>query len=153
MARSFDPFREMDRLFSEVTRATGSNSMPMDLYRAGDTFVAEVDLPGVDPDSLDIDIDERTLTIRAARRTNAEQGQEIKFVTRERPSGAFARQISLGQGLAYDKIGAEYADGVLRLTIPVAEEAKPRKVAVQHKQPARSIAGETVESGEETTEN
>jgi HSP20 family protein len=149
MARTFDPLREMDRLFSEVTRA-GSNSMPMDLYRTGETFVAEVDLPGVDSDSIDIDIDERTLTIRAARRTSAEAGRDVKFVTRERPSGTFARQIALGQGLAYDKISAEYADGVLKLTIPVAEEAKPRKVAVQHKQPTQSIAGETLDASEDS---
>lgn len=131
MARTFDPFREMDRWFSDVARTPASAAMAMDLYRAGDNFVARVDLPGVDPSSIDVDIDERTLTIRAERKPDAAQDEQ-RWLLRERPVGTFARQLTLGYGVALDKINAEYRDGVLTLTIPVAEEAKPRKVAVSH---------------------
>ena len=94
------------------------------------------------------------MTIRAQRRTSAERGGDVKFLTRERPSGTFARQLNLGYGLAADRITAEYADGVLKLTIPVAEEAKPRKVSVQHKAQSQQLnAGDdTVLSGEATSD-
>lgn len=141
MVRNYDPFREMERLFGNVTTRT-STAMPMDLYRAGEAFVAEIDLPGVDPDSIDIDIEERTLTVRAERKTRAEVGEDTKWLVRERPSGTFARQLNLGYGLASDRINAEYADGVLVLTIPVAEEAKPRKVSVQHKEKSQVLSAE-----------
>ncbi len=128
MAQRFDPFAEMDRLFGQAARAVTGGPMPMDLYRRGDVFTAELDLPGVDPASIDIDVDDRTLTIRAERR--AVSDPEIQWLSRERGSGTFARQLTLGRGLATDKITADYRDGVLVLTIPVAEEAKPRKIAV-----------------------
>ncbi|HLS48488.1 MAG TPA: Hsp20/alpha crystallin family protein [Actinomycetaceae bacterium] len=126
-----DPFRELDRLFSTALRspATGS-AMPLDLYREGDSFTAEIDLPGVEPDSIDIDIDDGTLTIRAERATRS--GEGITWLTRERPTGTFARQLSLGRGVSIDNISATYRDGVLALRIPIAEEAKPRKIAVEH---------------------
>jgi HSP20 family protein len=127
---TFDPFRQMDRLLSETLRGPSSAVMPMDLYRAGEQFVARVDLPGVDPQSIDIDVEDRTLTIRAERQSDEVDG--AKWLSRERTSGTFARQLSLGSGLALDKIQAEYRDGVLSLTIPVAEEAKPRKINVAH---------------------
>ena len=110
--------------------------MPMDLFRKGDTFTARIDLPGVNPESIDIDIDERTLTVRAER--PAEEGESVKWLSRERPAGTFARQLTLGYGLAADRIEADYADGVLTLTMPVAEEAKPRKISVAHKDSAES---------------
>ena len=140
MARTFDPFREMDRWFSDATRTPASVAMPMDLYRSGDAFVAKLDLPGVDPASIDVDIDDRTLTIRAERRPETVEGDQ-KWLVRERPSGTFARQLTLGYGVALDKIQAEYRDGVLSLRIPVAEEAKPRKVSVQHSGAATQIEG------------
>jgi HSP20 family protein len=127
---TFDPFRQMDRLLSETLRGPGASVMPMDLYRVGEQFVANVDLPGVDPQSIDIDVEDRTLTIRAQRTALEVEG--AKWLSRERTTGTFARQLSLGSGLALDKIEAEYRDGVLRLTIPVAEEAKPRKISVAH---------------------
>ncbi len=131
MARSFDPFREMDRWFSDVARTPASAAMPMDLYRAGEEFVARIDLPGVDPASIDIDIEDRTLTIRADRRGEAAAGDQ-QWLVRERPTGTFARQLTLGHGVALDRIKADYSDGVLSLSIPVAEEAKPRKISVNH---------------------
>lgn len=143
MARTYDPFREMDRWFSDVARTPASAAMPMDLFRDGDVFVARIDLPGVDPASIDVDVDDRTLTVRAQR--NVETTDEQKWLVRERPAGTFARQLTLGYGVALDKIGAEYADGVLSLRIPVAEEAKPRKISVSHSGGTTQIEG-SVES-------
>ncbi|HET8594720.1 MAG TPA: Hsp20/alpha crystallin family protein, partial [Intrasporangium sp.] len=115
-------------MFSEGARGT---AMPMDLYRSGDTFTVRMDLPGVDPSSIDIDVDDRTLTVRAERHQD-EHTEDATWVSRERMVGTYARQLTLGRGLALDKISAEYRDGVLTLTIPVAEEAKPRKINVSH---------------------
>ncbi|MDR1710854.1 MAG: Hsp20/alpha crystallin family protein [Propionibacteriaceae bacterium] len=139
MARAFDPFREVDRWFGDFNRTPASTAMPMDLYREGDSFVAKIDLPGVDPASIDVDVDERTLTIRAERASV--QNGEQKWLVRERPAGTFARQLTLGYGVALDKIAANYADGVLTLQIPVAEEAKPRKISVSHADSAQQIEG------------
>lgn len=139
MSTQFDPFREMDRFFSG-TRTPASMAMPMDLYRDGETFVVRIDLPGVDPSSVDVDVEDRTLTIRAERHTEPE-GQ-VQWLSHERPSGTFARQLTLGYGVAADRIEAQYADGVLTLTIPVAEEAKPRKISVSHTKGAAPIQAE-----------
>ncbi|MDD7466030.1 MAG: Hsp20/alpha crystallin family protein [Actinomycetaceae bacterium] len=126
-----DPFRGIEHAMNEAMRAasTGS-SMGMDLYRTDDNFVAKFDMPGVDPESIDIDIDQNTLTVRASR--ESEKSDSIKWLSRERFVGTFARQLNLGYGLDTGKITADYTDGVLTLTIPVAEESKPRKVAVSH---------------------
>lgn len=144
MARTFDPFREMDRFLADAVRTPASLAMPMDLYREGEAFVARIDLPGVEPGSIDIDVEDRTLTIRAERKTPAGDG-ERKWLVHERPSGTFARQLTLGHGLALDRITADYSDGVLNLTIPVAEEAKPRKITVAHTGGQAEIEG-SVES-------
>lgn len=142
MARTFDPFREMDRMFTSIPRTPASTAMPLDLYRSGETFVAKVDLPGVDPASIDIDVDDRTLTIRAER-TPSKSDVEEQWLVRERPTGTFARQLTLGNGLALDRIEAQYSDGVLTLSIPVSEAAKPRKIAVQHVSGAETVPGVT----------
>lgn len=127
----FDPFRELDRLLGEGLRSvTGSNALPMDLYKEGERFVGLIDMPGVDPASIDIDVEDRTLTVRGERRAPA--GNDAQWLMHERQSGTFARQLALGKGLATDKIEADYTDGVLRLVIPVAEEAQPRKISVSH---------------------
>ncbi len=140
MALTFDPFREMDRWFSDVARVPAAAGMPMDLYREGEAFIARIDLPGVDPSSIDIDVEDRTLTIRAERRTPAGEGEQ-KWLVHERPTGTFARQLTLGQGVALDQIHADYSDGVLSLIIPVAEEAKPRKITVGHTGSPTAIEG------------
>ena len=134
---TYDPFRSLDRtfdrLFGEGLRAPSGGAgsvMPMDLYRSGESFVAHIDLPGVDPASLAIDVEDRTLTVRAQR--SAPEADDAQWLSRERPTGTFARQLSLGRGLALDRIQADYRDGVLTLTIPVAEEAKPRRISVSH---------------------
>lgn len=143
--RAFD--RTFDRLFAEGMRSPSGSTgavMPMDLYRSGERFVAHIDLPGVDPESIDIDVEDRTLTVRAER--SAPEADDAQWLSRERPSGTFARQLSLGRGLALDRIEADYRDGVLTLTIPVAEEAKPRRIAVSHGGSSRAIES----SGEES---
>jgi len=128
MATTFDPFRDLDRMLANTLRTPAAAAMPMDLYRSGDHFTAKIDLPGVDPSSIDVDVEDRTLTIRAERR---EQGDDdVQWLSHERPSGTFARQLTLGYGVASDRIEADYSDGVLTLTIPVAEEAKPRKIQI-----------------------
>lgn len=132
MTTRFDPFQEMERWLNSGSRASTTIQGPlaMDLFRQGDTFVAKIDLPGVEPNSIDIDVDDRTLTLRAERRPTADA--DVTWLSRERESGTFARQLALGRGLATDAISADYTDGVLTLTIPVAEEAKPRKIEIKH---------------------
>jgi HSP20 family protein len=130
----FDPFRDMDRLASRLTNlpvATGRTPafMPMDLYRSGDHYVLHADLPGVDPGSIDIGIDNNTLTIKAERTGRSEDG--VQWIASERFTGSFLRQLSLGDGIDTDAIGASYENGVLTVTIPVADKAKPRKVQIQ----------------------
>ena len=145
MANTMDLFRDFDRVFNQAARAQNALSMPMDLHREGDRFIAEIDLPGVDPASIDIDVEDFTLTVRAERRRSGKVEKE-QWVTRERTYGTFARQLSLGRGLDLSRIEADYADGVLTLTIPVAEDSKPRKVQVRH---AAAADAETIESAEE----
>jgi HSP20 family protein len=119
----------MDRLMNQVLGSQrAAATMPMDLYRAGDHYVLHVDLPGADPGSIDVNVDDRTLTIRAQRTARTEDG--VQWLAKERPVGTYARQLTVGRGLALDAISASYADGVLTLTIPVAEEAKPRRIEV-----------------------
>lgn len=139
MPSRYDPFHEVDRWLTQAMRTPAPTAMPMDLYRQGDAFIARVDMPGVDPASVDIDVEDRTLTIRAER--TGDVGADVQWLSRERPTGTFARQLTLGYGVSMDKISAEYRDGVLLLTIPVAEEAKPRKVAVSHSGSPSSIGG------------
>jgi HSP20 family protein len=138
---TFDPFRTFDRTFDRLLgdglRSGAGSVMPMDLYRSGESFVAHIDLPGVDPSSIDIDVEDRTLTVRAERPSPEVEGAQ--WLSRERPAGTFARQLSLGRGLALDRIEADYRDGVLTLTIPVAEEARPRKISVSHSGSTPSI--------------
>lgn len=131
VATRFDPFHEMDRIMGQVFGADRTAAlMPLDLYRSGDHYVLKIDLPGVDPGTVDVNVEDRTLTIRAERTVQTQDG--VQWLTRERPSGTFARQLTVGRGLALDKISATYADGVLTLTVPVTEEAKPRRIEVQH---------------------
>jgi len=129
MATTFDPFRELDRMASALldTRQ-GPRLMPMDLYRDGDHYVLAADLPGIDPGSVDIDVDGQLLTIRAERTLRSAEG--VKWLARERQSGSFLRQLNVGQGVDTEHISASYENGVLLVTIPVSERAKPRKVEV-----------------------
>jgi len=131
MATRYDPFQEIDRIFGQMLTAERSSAtMPMDLYRSGDHYVLRMDLPGVDPGSIEVNVEDRILTVRAQRTAMGEQ--DVQWLAKERPAGTYARQLSVGRGLALDAISATYADGVLTLSIPVAEEAKPRRIEVQH---------------------
>ncbi len=143
MATRVDPFREMERLLDTAFRSPATATTPLDLYRRGDEYVAEFDLPGIDPATIDIDIEDRTLTIRGERRPVA---GDVQWLAHERATGTFARQLTLGYGVAMDRIEADYTDGVLTLIIPVAEEAKPRKVSIQHRDRKQVVQG-TVDQG------
>jgi HSP20 family protein len=129
-----DPFRELDRLTQQVfgnTAGTWSRptAMPMDAYRAGDQFVVAFDLPGVDPDAIELDVERNVLTVKAERRPVA-MGEHVEMQVAERPLGVFSRQLFLGDTLDVERIDAAYDAGVLTLRIPVAEKAKPRKIAI-----------------------
>ncbi len=130
MTMFFDPFREFDRVASQLLDSRqGPRFMPMDLYRDGDHYVLNADLPGIDPGSVDIDVDGQVLTIRAERTPRSAEG--VTWIARERSSGTFLRQLNLGQGIDTNAISASYENGVLSIVIPVSEAAKPRKIAVQ----------------------
>ena len=128
-----DPFRELDRITQQVFGADGTlarpSVMPMDAWRDGDMFHVEFDLPGIDPDSLDLDVERNVVTVRAERSVRAE---DVELIAAERPRGVFSRQLILGDNLDTEHIAASYRDGVLGLEIPVAAQAKPRKISVSH---------------------
>ena len=125
-----DPFRDLDRWAQQAFGTAARPAvMPMDAWRDGDRFIVEFDLPGVNEDSLDLNVERNALTVRAER-PNLDQNREM--VSAERPRGVFSRQLFLGENLDADKIEASYHDGVLRLTIPVAEKAKPRRIEISH---------------------
>jgi HSP20 family protein len=130
LMRSTDPFRDFDRLAQQLLGA-GTTSrpavMPMDAWRQGDTFVVEFDLPGVRPETLDIDVERNVLTVRAER---TRPSGDWEMLASERPTGLFSRQLVLGDNVDLEQVQADYQAGVLRLTIPVAEKAKPRKIEV-----------------------
>jgi HSP20 family protein len=125
-----DPFRDLDRLAQQLVGAgtsTRPSVMPLDAWREGDSFVLEFDLPGVQPETLDIDVERNVLTVRAER---PPRNGDWEMLAAERPTGLFSRQLVLGDNLDLDRLEARYDDGVLRLTVPVAERAKPRKIEV-----------------------
>ncbi len=125
-----DPFRDLERVAQQAFGTAARPAvMPMDAWRDGEQFVVEFDLPGVKTDSLDLDVERNVLTVRAER-PGLDQSREM--VSAERPRGVFSRQLFLGDSLDVDKIDANYHDGVLRLTIPVAEKAKPRRIEISH---------------------
>lgn len=123
-----DPFRELDR-FAQQALGTAARPavMPMDAWREGEEFVIEFDLPGIHADSLDIDIERNVVTVRAER-PSVDPDREM--LASERPRGVFSRQLVLGENLDTERIAASYEEGVLRLRVPVAEKAKPRKISV-----------------------
>jgi HSP20 family protein len=126
-----DPFRELDRLTQQLVTAHGTLARPaamlMDAWREGDSFHVEFDLPGVSPDSIDLDVERNVVTVRAERPARA---SDAELVAAERPRGVFSRQLVLGDNLDTEHIEASYDSGVLTLRIPVAERAKPRKIEI-----------------------
>jgi HSP20 family protein len=124
-----DPFRELDRLTQQAFGTpTRPAVMPMDAWRTGDEFVVAFDLPGVEPDSLDIDVERNVLTVKAERYPPI--GESAEVVAAERPSGIFSRQLIVADTLDTEHIQASYHAGVLTLRIPIAEKAKPRKISI-----------------------
>jgi len=133
MLMRFDPFRDFDRLAQnrwggEPGRRV--NGMPFDAYRQGDTFFAHFDMPGVDPSSIELTVEQNVLTV-SAQRTH-QWGDGVELIVNERPSGSFTRRLFLGDTLGADLIVASCDNGVLTIAIPVAEKAKPRKVEIGH---------------------
>jgi len=123
----FDPFRELDQLTRTVAEASPS-VMPMDAYRHGDAFIIHLDLPGVDPASIDVTVERNVLTISAERSWARSEGDQV--IATERPQGRYERQLFLGESLDADAIAARYEHGVLTVTVPVAEQVKPRRVEI-----------------------
>jgi HSP20 family protein len=123
-----DQFRELDQLAQQVFGTMARPTvMPMDAWREGDNFVVEFDLPGVDPGSIDLDVERNVLTVKAERDRISDDAETIAT---ERPRGVFSRQLFLGDTLDVERVDASYNDGVLKLVIPVAEQAKPRKIEI-----------------------
>ena len=137
-----DPFRELDRITQQVFGSNGTLArpavMPMDAWRDGDTFHVEFDLPGIAPDSIDLDVERNVVTVKAERPARA---GDTELLAAERPRGVFSRQLILGDNLDTEHIAASYDAGVLTLQIPVAEQAKPRKIAIASKGEERQAIG------------
>jgi HSP20 family protein len=144
LLRTADPFREFDRLAQQLMGATGTTNrpavMPMDAWREGDVFVLEFDLPGVAKETIDLDVERNVLTVRAERVAG---NGDWEMLATERPRGLFSRQLVLGDNLDLEHIEAAYSDGVLRLRVPVAEKAKPRKIEIQMASPEQGSAAIT----------
>lgn len=140
----FDPFRDLDRLTEQMLGAPAGSArvprfMPMDLYRSGDHFVVHADLPGADPGSVDLSVDNGLLTIRAERSGRTEES--VEWLASERFTGSYMRQLSLGDGIDAERISATYENGVLTVTIPMAEKAKPRRIQIDTKTEHAVIGG------------
>ncbi|WP_316574550.1 Hsp20/alpha crystallin family protein [Nocardia canadensis] len=132
-----DPFRDLDRWTQQVFgTAARPAAMPMDAWREGDEFVVEFDLPGIDPDSLDLDVERNVVTVRASR---PGLDADRSMIAAERPRGVFSRQLFLGESLDTDRIRADYRNGVLRVSVPVAEKAKPRKIEISRDSELQAI--------------
>jgi HSP20 family protein len=128
LLRTADPFRDFDRLAQQVFGTTNRPAvMPMDAWREGDSFVIEFDLPGVSAETIELDVERNVLTVKAER---VARNGDWEMLASERPRGVFSRQLVLGDNLDLEKIEAGYDAGVLRLRVPVAEKAKPRKIEV-----------------------
>ncbi|MFC8172189.1 MULTISPECIES: Hsp20/alpha crystallin family protein [unclassified Streptomyces] len=139
-----DPFRELDRLTQQMLGTTGTwsrpSAVPMDAYREGDAYVIVMDLPGVSTDAIDIDVERNMLTVKAERRPVV-RAEDVQMELSERPLGVFSRQLVLADTLDTEKITADYEAGVLTLRIPIAERAKPRKIAIGRGDDRRQISG------------
>ena len=141
LIRNSDPFRDFDRLAQQLLGTGGTTNRPatmaMDAWREGEHFVIEFDLPGVSPESIDLDVERNVLTVRAER---VGRNGDWQMLANERTRGAFSRQLVLGDNLDLEHIEADYDSGVLRLVVPVAERAKPRKIEVRSASPERESA-------------
>ena len=142
MLMRFDPFRELDRL-TQTPWAGSRPVMPMDAYRRNGDFVVHFDLPGVDPGSIDLSVEGNTLTVSAER--SVPQLENAEWTIAERPYGSYTRQLVLGRSLDTDRLEASYHDGVLTVSIPVAEKAKARKISVTRADVPAAVESRTIE--------
>jgi len=144
----FDPFSDLDAMTRGLLTQSGTDRsprfMPMDLYKVDDHYVLTADLPGVDPGSVDVTVDNGTLTLTAHRSARSEDS--VQWLTSERFFGTYRRQLSLGEGVDTTRIAATYENGVLTVTIPMAERAKARRIEVTHNKSATSIGPTTVDA-------
>src|SRR5690554_5186406 len=139
MGMTFDPISQLDRFAASVLDSVRSpRLMPVDLLRDGEQYVLHADLPGVDPGSIDVDVDGAQLSIRAQR--TLDSGEGSRWLARERTGGSSLRQFTLGDGVDVDRISASYSNGVLSVIIPVSERAKPRRIAVESGDDREEIA-------------
>jgi HSP20 family protein len=154
MLMRFDPFRELDRLTQSFGGVNRPAPMPMDAYRRDDMFIVEFDLPGIDPSMTDLTVEKNVLTVRAERQPTRREEDEV--LVSERPYGVLSRQLFLGEGLDVDNVKATYDRGVLTLTIPVAPQAKPRRVEISagdsQPQSVEASARSTVSQSESQTQ-
>jgi HSP20 family protein len=146
----FDPFSDLDTLTRGLLNSQSGSTrsprfMPMDLYKIDDHYILTADLPGVDPGSVDVNVDNGTLTLTAHRSARSDEG--VQWLANERFAGTYRRQLSLGDGVDTAKIAATYENGVLTVTIPLAERAKPRRIEVTRAASQTSIEPTTVEAG------
>lgn len=139
------PFRDFESLF-DLPSNRGGRTMPMDAYRRGDDVWVHIDLPGVASDSIDISVERNVLTVTAERSTPWEEGDRSYLAERHR--GTFRRQVHLGEGLDSESIEADYHDGVLTLRVPVAQQAKPRKIQIGGGQSAISASSKETETAD-----
>ena len=147
MLMRFDPFRELDRVAEQVWQTGPNRGVPMDAFRRCESVIVQFDLPGVDADSIDLTVERNVLTLRAERRHDRQEGDEP--IVAERPQGTYTRQLFLGETLDHGQIDASYDHGVLTVTIPVAEQAKPRKVSIagaSNGQQATAISASSTEA-------
>jgi HSP20 family protein len=129
MSIDYDPFHRLDELRDRLLSGGRTPlSFPMDAYRRGDAFIVHLDLPGVQPETIDVAVENQVLTVGAERRFEPHEGDE--FLVTERPQGRFKRQLRLGSAIDTENIAASYDDGVLTLTLPVSERARPRQIQV-----------------------
>ena len=157
MLTAYDPFAGTSAAFRALDQLTGRagstarplSGMPMDAYRVGDNFVAHFDLPGVDPGSIDLSVEGNTLTVTAER--SVPQLENAEWAIAERPFGSYTRQLVLGRSLDTDRLEASYHDGVLTVSIPVAERAKARKISVTRADVPTEVGSRTIEG--ESQEN
>jgi HSP20 family protein len=127
MLMRFDPFRQLDTVADQARDNARLRTMPLDAYRTGDVFHVDLDMPGVAAESIEITVEKNVVSVKATRQW---ENEGVETVICERPQGTFSRELFLGDALDTEKIGASYDNGVLRLTIPVAEQAKSRRIAV-----------------------
>ncbi|MEJ9080444.1 MULTISPECIES: Hsp20/alpha crystallin family protein [Gordonia] len=140
----FDPFNDLDALTRGLLTGQQSGTvrtprfMPMDLCKVEDHYLLTADLPGVDPGSIDVSVDNGVLSLSAQRSLASDDG--VKWLASERFAGTYRRQVTLGDGIDSAAISAQYNNGVLTVSIPIAEKAKPRRIAVEHSSEQQAIA-------------